>query len=178
MGYDISVTVKNSDKVFKFLQREFRAPAELHESLMPKEYVYMFHGGENGSYAPKHKNLIGFLYSTFDLVSGEYMYTILRWLAMKFGTTTKFGDERFNFYYYDSERNPVVLKSEKYPERFLHKENNWKVCDEFGYSGSLIDGMIKSKIEFRMVAGMSKKKATSLIRDEIKRLDEAWENQK
>jgi len=91
MGYSVSIRVKDPalrKKAVAFMRREFRAFSEVIGKEMDTGVKW---GPIEGPLAyDRRSSVIGFDYSHMSEPESHYIYSILRWMALRFGDTKKF----------------------------------------------------------------------------------------
>lgn len=115
MGYSMYVrteTIKQRDEMFDFLQKYLR-----HEEFCEKLSLYSGarlakgHRGDAGLSYCDYEKTVGFDFNCCD-PEREYMYTIVKWMAVKLG---------LKHYYYDEEKVEITASNNKERRNWITK---------------------------------------------------------
>jgi hypothetical protein len=159
MSYSISFTPKSKKartQALEFAKKHFKPWSKL--IGLKDDYASELLEGKNLSY-DHHKFRLGFNYGALDPPEREYIYTLLRFLAIRVGKliSTPLGN-KILYYIYDGEENTAIWESE-------HDKN-----------GLAISNNRVNELTLRFLR-YGYPKSLDIIRKEVERLAEIWERE-
>jgi hypothetical protein len=181
MGYSVAVQVNNKElraKALAFMQKNFKQFDALVPNWGNPCAVRGPLGGEDLSYESKTSR-IGFDYSCLGDIDRHYVWCILYWMALTFGSKRRFkGFGPVPFYVYDGHEPIAVLVGEDWKNRpeFMKPAKETQLDGWHPWMYSDIKGMagIALRMFQKRAWGIPLGKAEKVIRAELARLTVEW----
>jgi hypothetical protein len=174
-------SVEKRCKILSFMQENYIESTEFFD----KKYLYNDVGtGPICEYDENKQNedtFLGFHYRCLAPVESGYMYSIMRWVALKVGTRKQFPkiNELCPYIIYDGhDEYPVIVN----PKEEVHSDLKYAICEKDGWAKEF-DRKDFHPLWMRILKFLFRMKRPRHFKEEIKaeiaRLDKLWEeNQK
>ena len=185
MGYSIAVAARSKalrDEMLDFMSEHFREFSEVVGKGESHDMVPTMHlGYDNG------KCRIGFNYGPLMPGEREYIFCVLKWMAIRIGKRRKLqvfehSDVQGSvpYYVYDGkEAIPIPLASEyEAPAKLEREWDGWLLHDEHGWATTHNASTRLSRRILSSALEKLEKTYTKHIPGELKRLSELWEKRK
>lgn len=178
MGYSIAIRCRTEalrQKMYTFLEKNLKDTM----AIFPKHYGkngYVSYrlctpDGSDSRMSYDHaKSGLGFDYSCMPDVERHYIYSVVRWMAIKIGRKRHFKDIGTQYFYvydgYDSW--PIITNGTEL------KDYKWACTDELGYKEPWLSAPSATAKFLIKILGKSYSKT---VKKELKRLDDLWQKE-
>lgn len=182
MGYSIAIrprSKKLQEKMIKFMEKNYKAPHVLFDE---GDYSSSSEVPTDDLSYDNAKLTLGFDYSCMPEYEHDYVFAVLRWMSLKIGRKRKWKNMPTSVPYivYDGfEAWPVIVEG-TIPIEEIPEDKRWAIYTEqcenvLKYRDAKAKKHFKARIKFiKELFGV--KGHLPKITEEIKRLDELWEN--
>ena len=137
--------------------------------------------GDTLDYCNDGKRQIGFNYQAWSTLGRRYVFTLVRWMAMKCGRKKKSKalfnghkiTERVSYYIYDGYENTEIFPAELYPGERSVVDPRGGIYEKTNRDGTSAYSDMYAVFYEDLIEGAGKK-----ISDEMERLNSLWESRK